>query len=148
MVDYTALIAAWNGVTQPPAGVTGTGLNGGMTTQQKLNAVNGWTVAGPAKPMIIDPNKIISTFVAADLLSLSTSALQVLGLVLNGNVVDASPGTQVRAVVQQVFAGKTATLNALKALSDSFDVEQIPWWRANGYTSPFNENDASKAGLS
>ncbi len=46
MAIYTALIAVWNGVTQPPAGVTGTGLTGGMTTQQKIDAVNGWTIVG------------------------------------------------------------------------------------------------------
>jgi hypothetical protein len=43
---YTALIAAWNGATQPPTGVTGTPLTGSMTTTQKIAAVNGWTVSG------------------------------------------------------------------------------------------------------
>jgi hypothetical protein len=46
MAYYTALIAAWNNVTQPPPGVTGTGLTGGMTTAQKIDAVNGWTITG------------------------------------------------------------------------------------------------------
>ena len=46
MAYYTALITAWNSGTQPPTGVTGTGLNGGMTTAQKIAAVNGWTVTG------------------------------------------------------------------------------------------------------
>jgi hypothetical protein len=43
---YTALMDAWNGATQPPAGVTGTGLTGEMTTAQKIAAVNGWTIVG------------------------------------------------------------------------------------------------------
>jgi hypothetical protein len=46
MAYYIALTAAWNNVTQPPPGVTGTALTGGMTTQQKINAVNGWTIVG------------------------------------------------------------------------------------------------------
>jgi hypothetical protein len=46
MAFYDALIAAWNNATQPPAGVTGTGLTAQMTTAQKLDAINGWTVAG------------------------------------------------------------------------------------------------------
>ena len=46
MAWYTALINAWNGATQPPAGVTGTALTGGMSTAQKLAAVNAWTVVG------------------------------------------------------------------------------------------------------
>src|SRR5271166_6015376 len=44
MAYYTALIAAWNGATQPPTGVVGTAITGGMTTAQKIAAVNGWTV--------------------------------------------------------------------------------------------------------
>ena len=40
------LIAAWNNPTQPPPGVTGTGLVGGDTTDQKITKVNGWTVTG------------------------------------------------------------------------------------------------------
>jgi hypothetical protein len=45
MSYYTALINAWNSATQPPSGVTGTGLTG-LTTAQKLVAINGWTVTG------------------------------------------------------------------------------------------------------
>lgn len=45
MAYYDALIAAWNSATQPPAGVTGTALTG-LTTANKLIAVNGWTITG------------------------------------------------------------------------------------------------------
>lgn len=45
MAYYDALVAAWNSATQPPAGVTGTGLTG-LTTANKLIAINGWTVTG------------------------------------------------------------------------------------------------------
>ena len=43
MGTYTALAAAWNSSTQPPTGVTGTALTG-LTTAQKIAAVNAWTV--------------------------------------------------------------------------------------------------------
>jgi hypothetical protein len=46
MAYYTALINAWNSATQPPPGVNGTPLTGGMTTAQKIAVVNGWTVTG------------------------------------------------------------------------------------------------------
>jgi len=42
MAYYTALIAGWNGNT-PPSGVVGTALTG-LTTAQKIAAINGWTV--------------------------------------------------------------------------------------------------------
>ena len=42
--NYTALIAAWNGATQPPTGTVGTAITGGMTTAQKIAAVNSWVV--------------------------------------------------------------------------------------------------------
>ena len=46
MAQYTNLIAAWNGATQPPTGVTGSPLLGGDTTAQKLAKVQAWTVTG------------------------------------------------------------------------------------------------------
>ena len=46
MAYYTALQTAWNSVTQPPTGVTGSGLLGGDTTAQKITKVNAWTVTG------------------------------------------------------------------------------------------------------
>ena len=49
MATYTALIAAWNAssasVGALPSGVAGTSLFG-LTTAQKIAAVNGWTVTG------------------------------------------------------------------------------------------------------
>jgi hypothetical protein len=53
MAYYDALVTAWNNATQPPPGITGTGLTGGMTTAQKLAAVNGWTVAGPNRDVLV-----------------------------------------------------------------------------------------------
>jgi hypothetical protein len=46
MAYYDVLTAAWNNPTQPPPGVTGVGLTVQMTTQEKLNHVNAWTVVG------------------------------------------------------------------------------------------------------
>lgn len=46
MTDYTALIAAWNNVTQPPPGVTGSPLLSGDSTAAKIAKVDAWTVSG------------------------------------------------------------------------------------------------------
>jgi hypothetical protein len=45
MAYYSNLVAAWNGATQPPSGVTGAALTG-LTTAQKLTTINEWTVMG------------------------------------------------------------------------------------------------------
>ena len=46
--NWGPLQSAWNSVTQPPAGVTGTGLTGAMTTAQEAHRdqrqlKGGWT---------------------------------------------------------------------------------------------------------
>jgi hypothetical protein len=40
------------------------------------------------------------------------------------------------------------TLNNLAALVAPFDNPTIPWWQANGYTSPISQGDLDAAGLS
>jgi hypothetical protein len=152
MAYYTALINAWNSATQPPAGVTGTALTG-LTTAQKLIAVNAWTVAGPAQKAIISVNAIINAVTSTDLLALTVTQLQVMTLLLaGGGSVDASPGTTVRAVFQSIFASKTTTLANLTALVAPFDNPMIPWWQATvaqgggGLSSLVNGNDLVAAG--
>ena len=39
------------------------------------------------------------------------------------------------------FAGKTQTLSNLPALVAPYDSPALPWWQANGYTSPVTEAD-------
>ncbi len=94
---YTPLINAWNSVTQPPTGVTGAALTGGMSTTQKMAAVNAWTVLAPAVPMIVTPAQILNACTASDLAGLTTTQLQLLQLLLSGSQVDASNGTTLRA---------------------------------------------------
>lgn len=149
MAYYTALITAWNGATQPPSGVTGTGLTGGMTASQKIAAVNGWTVVG-AIPTTFNTtgaallNCINWTEFAAltaqqqsNLLMLCTSPGPLLGG--SGNV-----GLIVAGMFLAYFSNHLGpTITALSALAAA---TVQPWWQANGYTSPFNTNDLTAAG--
>lgn len=149
MAYYDLLIAAWNGATQPPTGVTGTGLQAGDTTAQKLVKVNAWTVAAPAAKAILTPSAILNAIVPADLAALTSAQVAFLTLVLQGSTVDASQGTTVRAAIQTIFAGKTTTLSQLGALVAPFDTPPpIAWWKANGYPRAFDLGDIAAAGLS
>jgi len=147
MAYYTAFTTAWNGVTQPPAGVTGAGLTGGMTTAQKLAAMNGWTVIAAQKAMLA-PSQILNAIVFADLAALTQLQVSQLALLLAGSQVDASAGTSIRAGIQALFAGKSTTLANLAALVAPFDNAIAPWWQANGYLRPFDAGDAQAAGVS
>jgi hypothetical protein len=68
-----------------------------------------------------------------------------LTLLLQGDLVDASPGTSIRTGIQALFAGKTATLTALGALVAPFDSPTIPWWKSV-YTAPISADDLAAAG--
>lgn len=148
MAYYTALITAWNGATQPPTGVTGTGLTSGMTTAQKLAAVNGWTVPAP-QPANIPVTSIIAAIVPADFLALTALQLQQLQFLLQSSTTVFAPvGGTVRSVFGSIFTGKTTTLNNLTALVSPFDNATEPWGQSVGYPSAFNLNDVQIAGLS
>ena len=77
MAYYTALIAAWNSGTQPPAGVTGTALTA-LTTAQKVAAVNGWKITVPL-PCIIPSYSIYNVIVPAEF----TAAAENVGAVVS-----------------------------------------------------------------
>lgn len=147
MAYYDLLIAAWNNPTQPPPGVTGQALTG-LTTAQKIAAVNAWTVAGTPAKAILSPSSILNAIVFADLAALTQLQVSQLNLLLAGSSVDASAGTTIRLGIQQLFAGKTQTLINLGALVAPFDSPTVLWWQANGYPSPFHLTDATNAGLS
>jgi len=147
MAYYDALIAAWNSATQPPAGVTGTAITGGMTTAQKLAAINTWTVAVPQKA-ILQPSAILNAIVPGDLAALTSTQVAFLTLMLQGNTVDASVGTTIRIAIQTIFAGKTTTLTQLGALVSPFDNYQAPWGPVNGYGVTITMADINGAGLS
>jgi hypothetical protein len=135
MAYYDALIAKW--ATLTPG-----------TTAQKLVQINALTVAASAEKAMLTPSQILNACVPADLAALTTAQVTLLALLLSGASVDASVGTTVRAGVQAIFAGKTTTLTQLGALVAPFDNPTIPWWQANGYTSPIGVGDIGAAGLS
>lgn len=117
------------------------------TTAQKLAQLNAITVAA-AQPAIVDVNKIKNAIVAADFTSLTQLQVSQMSFLLTGNsVVDASPGTMIRAVFQSIFAGKATTLANLSALVSPFDNATIPWTQANGYPTPASLNDTIAAGV-
>jgi hypothetical protein len=145
-MDYTALIAAWNSATQPPAGVTGTALTG-LTTAQKLAAVLAWTTTGAAIPMVIPTYKIYNVIDTTEFSALTTTNQQLVRDILGMGTVDASPGTSIRTRMLAIFAAGTATRTALTALAVPFDTPTVKWADKNGY-SAITLNDIAAAGLS
>ena len=145
MAYYTNLINAWNSATQPPTGVTGTALTG-LTTANKLIAINGWTVVGTTAKSILSPSSILNAIVFSDLAALTQLQVSQLTLLLAGSSVDASVNTSIRAGSQALFSGKTQTLTNLGALVAPFDSPAVSWWSSNGYSSPISAADLAAAG--
>jgi hypothetical protein len=151
MPYYDALIAAWNSATQPPTGVTGTGLTGGMTTAQKLAAVNAWTVTGTVPTVLSSPGVQIANCINwAEFAALtSTQQLNILtmltipGLILGGS---SNAGLLLDGMLLAYFTNHSGpTITALTTLAQA----QIqPWWQFAGYPSPFGMSDLQVAGLS
>lgn len=148
MAYYTAFVAAWTSVTQPPAGVTGAALTAGMTTAQKLAAFNAWTMAGPAVPMVIPTYKIYNLIVASEFNALTSTNQQLVRDILGMGTVDSSPGTQVRARMVALFPNGTTTFANLSALAATYDTPQVAWWVANSYPRAFDLGDCAAAGVS
>jgi len=148
MAYYDALVAAWNSATQPPTGVTGTALTAGMTTQQKLNAVNGWTSVGPSVPMVIPTYLIYNVIVASEFNALTAANQQNIRDILDMGTVDTSPGTQARSRTIAIFPNGTQTFTNLSNLAKTYDSPQIPWWQANNYPRAFDLGDCAAAGVS
>ena len=152
MAYYDALIAAWNGTTQPPAGVTGSPLLSTDTTSQKVNKVNRWIVAAP-QPAIFVPHVILNAIVDVDLAALTPDQVGQFTLMLSGSEADLSPGTALRSTIQGLFAGKAQTIQQLRNLVAPFDGATMTWCQQNNY--PFNSLtaggltvvDAQNAGL-
>ena len=153
MAYYDVLIAAWNSVTQPPVGVTGTALTGGMTTVQKLAAVNGWKIATPQKT-IVSTYQIYNIIVRSEFTALTAANQQSVRDIIGMGIIDGSPGTQIRAQLIAIFPSGTATFANLAALVAPFDGATSDWCSANDYPShgqqgPGNLSlpDCTKAGL-
>lgn len=152
MAYYTALITAWNGATQPPAGVTGTGLSSGMTTGQKLATLNAWTVTGsvPTNFTVTGSQllncvnytefKALAATQQSNLLALCNNPGPILGG--SGNVSHIGPG-----MIVDYFPPSSSgpTIQALIALAQA---TVNPWYIVNGYPGPLNNQDLTGAGLS
>lgn len=150
MAYYTALVAAWNGATQPPSGTSGTAITGGMTTAQKLAAVNGWTVTGSIPTAImVSGSQVANCIDKTEFLALTAQKQSNIlalcnspGLLLGGS---ANTSHLLVGLLLDAFAPGGATMTALTALATS---SVQPWWQANGYPRAFDLGDVSTAGLS
>lgn len=152
MAYYTALITAWNGATQPPTGVTGTGLTG-LTTAQKISAINGWTLTGTVPTtMTVTGAQVLNCVVWSEFAALTATQqsnflmlCSTAGALLGGsaNVTKILPG-----MIVAFFGGGSATVANLTALAAA---TVTPWWQAStggNLTGPISQADATAAGLS
>lgn len=151
MAYYTGLINAWNSVTQPPAGVTGTALTG-LTTANKLIAINGWTIVGTIPTStLITADQIFGCLVYSEVNALTAAnearlwnMLHVLGQLKGG-----SASTFIAPFFGSVAAQMPNTITALTALAKGL---VTPWWQVpqanngGGLTSPVNQSDLTAAG--
>jgi hypothetical protein len=133
MAYYTALIAAWNGATQPPTGVEGTPLTS-LSTAAKLVAINGWTVTGTIPTSFyVTGSQILNCINWAEFAALTAAQQSNLLALCNcqGNLLGGS-GNTAFLVVGMILAYFTnhsgPTVVALTALASA----QIqPWWQAS-----------------
>jgi hypothetical protein len=167
MAYYTALIAAWNGATQPPTGVTGTALISSMTTAQKLAAVNNWAVPGPnadvpvsavvgylglqgklsglqafaANPPSGDTNT--EAILAAKELVAIIGCPNAPDFGMSNSAYYSTIQGMLNALAADASSGITATdVTNLLALAAT----TVPWWQAGGYTSAISTADLGAAG--
>lgn len=152
MAYYDALIAAWNGATQPPTGVTGTGLNGGMTTAQKIAAVNGWTKTGTVPTVLnVTGAQVLNCINWTEFAALTaTQQSQLLALcAVPGSLLGGSSNTaqMVDGMLLAFFTNHAgATITALTALAQG---SVTPWWQTGaGLSGPVSAADTTAAGLS
>jgi hypothetical protein len=117
------------------------------TTAQKLAAVNGLMVAGPAIPMRVPTTDIYNCIVPSEWNALSSANQQNIRDILYMGIVDASFGTNVRAMLAAVFGAGTATRAAFIAAETKYDSPQIPFYLTDGYSRPFDMGDVAAAGV-
>jgi hypothetical protein len=148
---YDALIAAWNNATQPPPGVTGTGLLAGDTTAQKLAKINGWTVTGTApSTFYITGIQIANCINWAEFATLTAAQQLNLLTLLNqpGGMIGGSAQTAQLAagMILAYFTNRAGpTVTALTALAQAI---VQPWSVANGYGPSIGLGYLNNAGLS
>jgi hypothetical protein len=148
--NYAALVSAWNGATQPPTGVVGTGLTGSMTTLQKLAAINAWTVTGVAPTSFYITGIQIANCVNwaefAALTAQPQSNLLALfaqtGGMLGGS---AQTGQLAAGMILAYFSHTGPTVTALTALAQGI---VQPWWQYAGFGGPMSLTDTTLVGVS
>jgi hypothetical protein len=155
MGHYDALIAAWNNPTQPPPGVTGSGLVAGDTTDQKIVKVNAWTITGAVPTTAYFTGDQLANCVAYSEFKALTQQQQndLLGLLnTSGGLVGGSANTAILpfGMFLDYFPSGSATRQALNALTKA--TVQV-WWstpvnqNGGGLTSPVSIDDTQAAGL-
>jgi hypothetical protein len=151
MAYYTALIAAWNNATQPPPGVTGSGLLGTDTTLQKLTKLNAWTVTGTVPTVLnVTGAQVLNCINYAEFKALTAAQQQNLLLLCccPGQLLGGSSNTafMVDGMLLDYFTNHAGpTITALTALAQS---TVQPWWQFSGYLRQFDMGDVAAAGLS
>lgn len=141
MAYYDTLVAAWNSGTQPPAGVTGTGLTG-LSTAAKLIAINGWSVTGSVPTTFFCTGtqllncinyaefKALTAAQQSNLLALCNNP----GPILGGS---ANVSHMAAGMILDYFNVAGATVAALTALAKT---TTQTWATANGYPNAQNGN--------
>lgn len=142
----THLQTVW-GTTTLPSGVTGTALAGTDTAAQKIAKLNAWTVVGSATKAVLPTYSIYNAIVPSEFQALTAANQQYVRDILGMGTVDASVGTNVRAVISSIFAGKV-TLTNLAALVAPFDAPATPWWQSIGSAAQISASTVAAAGLS
>jgi hypothetical protein len=139
MAYYDALIAKW--ATLTPG-----------TTAAKLAQINAITVAGPTAALIVPTYRIFNVLDTTEFGALSAANQQRVRDILSMGTVDASTGTNARALLLSIFGAGTATRAALVALANSIENTTIPWWQATvaqgggGLSSIVTAGDLAAAG--
>lgn len=159
MADYAALIAAWNGATQPPTGVTGTGLTGGMTTAQKIAAVNGWIITGTIPTsFFVTGDQLLNCINYSEFkLLTATEQANLLGMLrVSGPLLAGSSQTSHMAagMIVDLFLTLHSGPNTIAALTALAHSTVTPWWQVpvasggGGLDGPVGLGYVNAAGLS
>jgi hypothetical protein len=157
MAYYTALISAWNNATQPPTGVQGTALTG-LTTANKIIAVNNWTVTGTIPTsFFVSGAQLLNCINWTEFAALTAQQQSNLLTMCACNSSPLAGGTgNVSLLAPGMFLAyftnhSGPTITSLSALAAS----QIqPWWSTSvangggGLSGPVSQVDVTIAGLS
>ena len=159
MSYYTALQSAWaTSSASPgalPSGVTGTSLYG-LTTAQKIAAVNGWTITGSIPTTLyVTGNQVANCINWTEFVALTAAQqmnilqlLTIQGPLLggSGNLTELLNG-----MLLAYFSNHSGpTVTALTALAQA---TVQPWWQVTvangggGLTAPIGPQDTTAAGL-